>query len=229
MRTCQFRALVRSLRAAYAVFVLLAALPTPSRAQATAPLTVTGVSASTLNAFASAWSRINAYSSTITVFERKGDQFQNVILDYTFRRPSGVMVHARSGANTGVTLVWNGGSTLVGQRGSGLAGLFKKTLSLHDPLVTTIRGSSIDELSFGAILAHAEQTPGAISEFSGEIIDGIATDAVALIPTVPAPSVALSREIVEISTTTHVPVRVLGYEGTLLVRKIEFSNVKIEE
>jgi hypothetical protein len=228
MRTRRFRSLVRNLGAACAVFVLLAALRTASAAQATAPPTVTGVS-TTLNAFASAWSRINAYSATITVFERKGDQFQNVIFDYTFRRPSGVMVHARSGANTGVTLVWNGGSTLVGQRGSGLARLFKKTLSLHDPLVTTIRGSSIDELSFAAILAHAEQTPGKISEFSGEIIDGIATDAVALIPAVPAPNVALSREVVEISTTTHVPVRVLGYEGALLVRKIEFSNVKIEE
>jgi hypothetical protein len=211
------------------VFILLAALPTPSRAQTTTPLAVTPVPTSNLNAFASAWSRINAYSATITIFERKGEQFQNLVFDYTFRKPSGVTLHARSGPNTGVTLLWNGGSTVVGQRGSGLAGLFKKTLSLHDPLVTSIRGASVDELSFGAILAHAEQTPGAISEYSGEIIDGIATDAVSLTPAVPASSAAFSREVVEISTTTHVPARVLGYEGALLVRKVEFSNVKIEE
>lgn len=229
MQTRRFRSLLRPLAATYAVFALLAALPTPSRAQATTPLAVTRAPKSKLVAFASAWSRITAYSATITVFERKGEQVQNLVFDYAFRKPSGATLHARLGPNAGATLLWNGGSTIVGQRGSGLAGLFKKTLPLHDPLVTTIRGSSVDELSFGAILAHAEQMPGTISEFSGEIIGGLATDAVTLIPAVPDSNAALSREVVEISTTTHLPARILGYEGALLVRKVEFSNVKTEE
>lgn len=53
---------------------------------------------------------------------------------------------------------------MVTRRGSGLAALFKKTLSLHDPLATTTRGSSIDQLSFGAILAHAQQEAGSLHE-----------------------------------------------------------------
>ena len=35
--------------------------------------------------------------------------------------------------------------------------MFKRTLSLHDPLVTTLRGSSIDQLSFGAILLQRDR------------------------------------------------------------------------
>jgi outer membrane lipoprotein-sorting protein len=229
MRTRRPRSLVRTLAAAYAAFALLAALPTPSRAQTAPPVAAPGVADAKLQEFASAWSHINAYSATITVFERKGEQLQNLVFDYTFRKPSGVTLQARSGPNSGATLHWDGGSTVVGQRKSGLIGWFKKTFSLHDPVVTTIRGASVDELSFGAILAHAEQARGAISESSGEEIDGTATDAVSLIPAVPDPSAALSREVVEISKATHVPARILGYEGTLLVREVKFSNVKIEE
>jgi hypothetical protein len=66
------------------------------------------------------------------------------------------------------------------------------TALLHDPLVTTLRGSSIDQLSFGAI-----------------------------------PDAGLTREVVELSAQTHLPLRVLGYEGSTLVRRIDFSNVKL--
>ena len=45
-------------------------------------------------------------------------------------------------------LTWDGGAMVVAWRGSGLAAMFKRTLSLHDPLVTTLRGSSIDQLRF---------------------------------------------------------------------------------
>jgi hypothetical protein len=73
--------------------------------------------------------------------------------------------------------------------GTGLAALFKKTFSIHDPVVATIRGSSIDQLSFGAILAQAQQGSGTLSEAGSDVIDvidGIATDAVALVPADPA-------------------------------------------
>jgi hypothetical protein len=127
-----------------------------------------------------------------------------------------------------VTLAWGGGSTVVARRGKGLAALFKRTLPLHDPLATTIRGSSIDELSFGAILAHAQETAGALSVGKGDTIDGSATTAVTLEPTVAATDAALTREVIEVSETTHLPMRVLGYAGQVLVRKIDFSNVTFQ-
>ncbi len=61
-------------------------------------------------------------------------------------------------------------------------GPFKKTMAVDDPLATTVRGSTIDQLSFDAILAHAQQTPGSVAQLPGAPIDGLATDEVRLIP-----------------------------------------------
>jgi outer membrane lipoprotein-sorting protein len=178
--------------------------------------------------FTRAWAGIAGYSATVTVFERKGAQIQHVVFDYDFRKPSNVTVHVIKGPNAGVTLVWNGGATMSAHRGSGFFAQFKKTLSLHDPAATTIRGSSIDQLSFSAILAHGQQTGGRVWQGRGTVIDGVATDAVSLVPTTPSANTGLTSEVVEISRTTHVPMRVLGYEGRTVVRRVDYSNVKLE-
>ncbi|MEO7203269.1 MAG: hypothetical protein ABIZ82_11825 [Candidatus Tumulicola sp.] len=126
-----------------------------------------------------------------------------------------------------MNLAWDGGASVVAHHGSGLAAMFKKTISLHDPLVTTLQGSSIDQLSFGAILAHGQQATGTLSETPGETIDGVATNAVTLTVAAPATNTGLTREVVELSTLTNLPMRVLGYQGSALVQKVDFSNVKI--
>lgn len=179
-------------------------------------------------AFRSAWAGIAGYSATVTVFERKGAQAQHVVFDYNFRKPTSATVRVVQGPNAGVTLVWNGGSSMEAHRGSGLIAQLKRKISLHDPLATTIRGSSIDQLSYGAILAHAQRTPGTVSQARGPVIDGISTDAVGLIPTTSASNAGLTREVVVISKTTHFPMRVLGYAGRMLVRRIDYSKVKFE-
>jgi outer membrane lipoprotein-sorting protein len=215
-----------------AAILLLAAAPIPSptatTSRAPSPLPApSGAAAQRLDAFTRAWAAVTSYTATVTVFEQKDTQVQNVVFNYAFRKPASVTVHVASGSNAGVTLVWDGGTTVVAHRGSGLAALFKRTLSLHDPQATTIRGSSIDQLSFGAILAHAQAEAGTLSEVPGDVIDGVATDAVRLSSTTPAADAGLTREVVELSTLTHLPVRVLGYDGDALVRKIDFSNVTL--
>jgi len=184
-------------------------------------------SSSALNAFKNAWSAVAAYNATITVFEQKGIKVQNVVFKYTFRKPSTVTVDVLGGPNNGVSLLWTGGTTVSAHRGSGAAGMFKRTLSLHDPQVTTIRGSSIDELSLGNVLAHAQQAPGKISQGLGLTINDVATEAVTLIPARPASDAGYTREIIEISSVTHFPLRVLGYQGSTLVRKIDFVDLKL--
>jgi outer membrane lipoprotein-sorting protein len=179
-------------------------------------------------AFTHEWAAIAGYSATVTVFEQKGAKVQRVVFDYSFRKPSNATVRVVHGPNAGVTLVWNGGTTMAAHRGSGLMAQFKRTISLHDPLATTIRGSSIDQLSFGAILTHAQKTPGTVSQSLGPVIGGVATESVTLAATTSASNTGLTREVVDISKTTHFPVRVLGYAGRTLVRRIDYSNVKIE-
>jgi outer membrane lipoprotein-sorting protein len=181
-----------------------------------------------ITAFASAWAGITAYSATVAMVDQKGTQSQSVVFNYMFRKPSNITVHVVAGRNVGVTLTWDGGPTVIAWRGSGFVALFKRTLSLHDPLVTTLRGSTIDDVSFGAILAQGQHDAGSLSEAAGETIGGVHTDAVTLIRTGSSADAGLTREVVELSAVTHLPMRVMSYEGSALVQDVEFSNVKVE-
>ncbi len=182
-----------------------------------------------LEAFARAWDGVTAYSAKVSVFAAKGVDVQNIVFNYTFRKPSSFTVHVLEGPNAGVTLTWDGGPTVSATRGGGLfAKLFKRTIPLHDPLVTTLGGASLDQLSYSAILAHAVQTPGTLAQSPGEPIGGTPTQALSLVPNDPVANAGLSREIIEISTATQLPIRVEGYEGSTLVRKIDFSDVRPE-
>src|SRR5579871_3410965 len=134
-------------------------------------------------AFKEMWENVKSYSATVIVFERNGTEVQRSVLDYTFDKPSSTTVHFNAGPHAGVTVVWNGGSTVIAHRDKGLASLFKKIFSLHDPRVTTIRRSSIDQLSFAAILAHSQSTPGTMSQEIGPAILDVPTEAVTLVPT----------------------------------------------
>jgi outer membrane lipoprotein-sorting protein len=180
-----------------------------------------------LDEFATAWAGVSSYTATVTIFEHKDAQTQNIELAYTFHKPTNVSVKVEGGPNAGVTMVWNGGTTVVAHKGSGFAALFKKTLPLSDPLATTIRGSSIDQLSFGAILAHAQQQAGALTVVPQSELVGQNVDAVMLTSADPAANAGLTREIVELSATSHLPVQVVGYAGTTLVRQVDFSNVVV--
>ena len=179
-------------------------------------------------AFALAWVGITGYSARVSVSEQLGAQSQQEVIDYTFRKPSSATMHVISGPNAGVTVVWSGGTTVVAHRGSGLSAVFKKTFPLHDPQVTTIRGSSLDQLSFGAILTHGADTAGVVSEGNGPIIDGVPTDEVSLVPTNSVIDTGLTLEVVDLSMVNHFPLRLSGYEGAALVRTIDFSNVILQ-
>lgn len=177
-------------------------------------------------AFDRAWNRVKTYTTNIAVFERQGKQTQNMTLDYSFTKPSAIDVRVLAGANKGAKLEWRGGDSVLVKRGSGLLSLLKKTVSLHDPLVTTIRGSTVNQLGFDAILSHSRQ-PGVLTETRGDVIGGVATEKVTLIPTHPLADGHLTREVIELSTTTHFPTRILGYEGPTLVRTIDFTDIHI--
>jgi outer membrane lipoprotein-sorting protein len=180
------------------------------------------------SAFVQTWANADAYTAHITMFEREETQVQTSVLDYTFSKPANATVHFLAGKNAGVFVVWSGGPTVVAHKGSGLLALLKKTMPLHDPQATTIRGSSIDELSFSAFIAHALDTPGAVSQEAGPTILDAETVAVTLIPATAATDTGLTREVIVLASATNLPVRILGYEDATLVRQIDFSDIKLQ-
>lgn len=206
-----------------AAVLAFATSPAIAGAQLARHVSTASSAAQELDAFARALAGVTKYSATVTIFDQRDSQTQNVTFDYAFSQPSNVTVHVTSGPNTGITLDWNGGSTIVAHRGSGLAALFTKTLSLHDPLITTLQGESIDQLSFGAILSHAQQELGRLSFAPGGPINTLT-----LVPTASEAHTGLTREVVQMSAATHLPMRVLGYTGSTVVSNIGFSNIKLQ-
>lgn len=110
----------------------------------------------------------------------------------------------------------------------GFAGSFQENVRAARSHRATIRGSSIDQLSFCAIPEHGNATAGTVSEKPGPAILCVPTAAVTLIPNSPAADADLTQEVIDISTLTGLPIRVLGYDGATLVRQVDFSNVRIE-
>jgi outer membrane lipoprotein-sorting protein len=212
-----------------AAVVLLTAAPGPASASASAAEPAASAPPA-LAAFARAWDGVTGYRATVSVYSQKGTDAQHIVFDYTFHKPSSFTVHVVAGPNAGVTLSWDGGPTVQASRGGGIfAALLKRTIPLHDPLVTTIRGASLDQLSYGAILDHAEQTPGALAQAPGEPIAGTPTQMLSLVPAEPATDAGLSREVIAISTVTQLPIQIEGYDGSTLVSKIDFSDIQPEK
>jgi outer membrane lipoprotein-sorting protein len=178
-----------------------------------------------LTTSAAAWTNVTSYSATITLFERAGTRIENSVFAYSFRKPGSVTMHVDSGVNAGANLEWDGGDTVVVSKGHGFMGLFKKTVGLRDPMVATPLGDTVNQISYGSIIEHAEQTPGTLSQTAGPAVDGEPTTEVTLIPATAAADGGLTREVLCISEKTHLPVEVLGYEGSELIRNIAFSNV----
>jgi hypothetical protein len=161
----------------------------------------------------------------IHLYERNGTSIEHLVIFYSLRKPSTVVARIVAGTKPGATLYWDGGDTITGRRSSGFAALFKKKFSLHDPAVSTIRGSSIDELSFGAMLEHLNHVPGLL-QVTPDGNDGT-NEALTIVPADPVADAGLTREVYVIARDTHMPIRVLGYTGATLVRDIEITDIVI--
>jgi len=182
-------------------------------------------STSVLDDFAQAWMSISAYHVTVSVFEQRNSDTYNRVLAYQFEKPSHAVMRVVSGKNAGATLTWNGGDTLVARKGSGLMSMFTKTFSIHDPIVTTLRGSSIDELSYGAILARLQQHQQQIMESRSEAIEGVPTVTLSLVSASALAPMSLNREDIIFSQKSHLPIRVLDFEENALVRQVDFQDL----
>jgi hypothetical protein len=203
--------MVRRIAAAAALFMACGAGPAPSA----------------WDAFARACSGLSGYTARVTAFERSGDRAQTLIIDYAFHKPENVTGRILDGPNRGAILVWDGGPTMRAHLGSGMLYGLAKTLPLHDPSATSVRGSSIDELAFPYVLAHGDDTPGSVVQQPGETIDGMPTDAIVLAPANPNADGGLTREVIELSAATHLPLRILGYEGAMLVRQVDYADLQL--
>jgi hypothetical protein len=210
-------------RFALACAFVAAAVPAPGSAE-----TPAGGSAAlpAWDAFKKTADALKNYTETLTAHEVKGGRVEDRVYHFAFAKPALARSEIVSGPGSGGAAVWHGGDTVRGHKG-GILSAFKLTISIDDPKATDLRGKRIDAAFFPTMIAGFERE-GKLSEAPGTPVDGSPTDDVTLIPTDPAKVRNLTKEVLVISRTTHLPIEHLGYEGTQLVEDEHFTDQKVD-
>jgi hypothetical protein len=171
-----------------------------------------------LAAFAKTWESMNGYKTAIHCFSAKDGKTENSQFNYTFTKPSSISMSIVSGPRAGNTVTWSGGDSVTAGKG-----MFTKKFALTDSAVTSLRGGTVVDLSFGSILKHAESLKGEKSAAATKI-DGEAANAVTTDVARPSTDDGLTREVLYLSGSTDLPVRVDGYVESQLASSCTFSN-----
>jgi len=172
-----------------------------------------------------ALSHVEDYTDTLTVHETSGTNSDDHTYNYAFKKPNLVKLDVTSGSNKGGGIVWTGGDKVSGHRGGFLSGIHLK-LDLHDKQVVSLRGDSIDTGTFAAMLDRMKTIKGELTEAAGPALAGVATDAVSLRVADPTANKGVTREVLYLSKTTHLPLRREQYVGDAVVKTETVSNLK---
>jgi outer membrane lipoprotein-sorting protein len=178
-----------------------------------------------LAAFANAVAGLQDYTVTIHTHEVLGRRVQDRIQQFWFKKPTLAKIEVTSGPGRGGLAVWRGGTTLRGHQG-GFLSFIKLTLDIHDARAESLRGDTIDTAYFGQWLTHFANTKGDVSQTPGPLVEGVPTDAVTLNVADPSADHNVSREIVYLSTATHLPLKTERFEGDALVKSELFIDLK---
>ena len=184
-----------------------------------------GVSSS-LREFAAAWSKIQAYTATLVMHETVGTSVQDRTYDCSFTKPHAATIVISGGPGKGGREVWTGGDTVIASP-PGLLSRLRLHLSIRDARVVTLRGDTIAMASFAWLLQHLREKVQ-LSQSPGPSIGGNATTQLSLTVADATRNGGITREVVDFSTATRLPVRVLRFVGSTLVKQIDFRNVKVQ-
>jgi hypothetical protein len=146
--------------------------------------------------------------------------------NYAFKKPALAKIETVSGPGRGSAAVWHGGDTVRGHQGGFFSGI-KLNIGIHDGRAVSLRGDTIDSASFPSQLEHFRTTKGELSEAAGPAIGGVATESLTLKVADPAANANVSRDVLFISSATHLPLRRERFEGDRLVKQEEFTNLKL--
>jgi hypothetical protein len=195
-------------------------------APSTTPQAVS-TAAPALDAFASAWSKIGAYSATLAVHETAGKSVQDRTYAFTFQKPSNATIVITKGAGRGGKVAWSGGDSVIGSP-PGLFSRMKIHLGISDARVTSLRGDTVAMASFAWLLDHFRRTPGRKTETPGPPVDGNATTVVWLAVADPSADEGLTQEVLVIANATDLPVSARGYIGPDVVKEVHYSDMSVQ-
>lgn len=178
-----------------------------------------------LDAAQRTFAKIDDYSTVVTVHETDGKRVEDRTYHVLFKKPSMERVDIVAGPGKGGGIVWMGGDKVKGHRGGILSGI-RLTLDLHNGQVTTLRGDTVDTATIPSMLAVFTLVKGEVSEAAGPSIDGGDTSAITLEVAEPEHYGGVTREVLYLSESTHLPVRRERFSGTSLVKSENVTEMK---
>lgn len=187
-----------------------------------APATGPGPGERALARFAQAWADVHTYRCRVIEHEVKGSQVQDRVYRLAFSRPHDVLMQIVQGDGRGGVAVWHGGSRVEGHRG-GLLSFVHLNLDIHNPLATTLRGTTIAQADFGALLDHLRhlQREGAALGVGRQ--DGRTT--LVAKPDDPAADGGVTRETLVLGAN-HLPVEYEQQIDGRTVRRVRYRDVR---
>ncbi|HET9343637.1 MAG TPA: hypothetical protein VFO25_12060 [Candidatus Eremiobacteraceae bacterium] len=171
--------------------------------------------------FATVWDKLGSYTCSLSAHEVLGTRVQDRTYTFVFRKPYDTKMDITGGDGKGGAAVWHGGDTLRGHQG-GFLSFVKLNLNIHDSRATSIRGTTIAQANYGAILDHVKSLKGTIEATpadNGTYIDFSVPD--------PSSDMNVTKERVVLASN-GLPSEYEQWEGDTLVRRVDYTDVVID-
>jgi outer membrane lipoprotein-sorting protein len=176
--------------------------------------------------FGKALDGVADYTATLVVHEVAGARTQDRTVFTSMRRPDRVKDVVIAGDGKGGVAVWEGGDTIRGHQG-GLLRFITLTVGMHDPKATSMRGATIEDGTLTWQLNHLRSLQSKLTVAAGPAIDGQPTEALSAENVDPKTEQGMTREVYFLSRATSLPLRFEGYDGTTLVRRTDYLNLRV--
>jgi hypothetical protein len=172
-------------------------------------------------AFLEAWAKVTSYTATIVSHEVKGGDTQDRTYHYAYLKPHFARIDIVDGPGKGGGAVWTGGDTVRGHQGGFLSGI-QLNVSIHDARAVSLRGDTLLRASFQSV-ADDLKASSDVTESTGTL-DGQAVDILSA-PLPSADASGVTKHVIFLSKTTHLPVQRVTYAGSAVVKTEKWSAV----
>lgn len=172
-------------------------------------------------AFFDAYAKITSYTATVTDHEVKGTDTQDRSYHFEYLKPHFARIGIESGPGKGGGAVWTGGDTVRGHQGGLLSGI-QLTVSIHDGRAVSLRGDTLLRAGFGSVVDDLKASNN-VTESNGTL-EGKDVDVLSA-PLAAADSMGVTKHVVYLSKSTHLPVQRNTYAGDQLVKTEKWSDV----
>lgn len=189
-------------------------------------LPASAASVPAITAFEEIFSKVNDYTVTVHAHEVSGNQTQDRVYQYWYKKPHLVKTLIVSGPGAGGGGVWDGGDTVSGHQG-GILAFIHLRVGIHDGRATSLRGYTIPDGLLQNQVGKYTTIKGQLSERNGPVIGGQETTMVELKVDPGAGEPGETRALIYFSKATHLPVAQMRYDGDKLVSQEFWTNLRL--